>query len=151
VTIRAFAVWCAVAVGAVIGLVLTACSASELVHAGSCAKPPARPIGITRTERALQRQGINVIPDASCEGATHIVTILTAETSESSVFCNVEKSPAPRFRDRPGTIFEGKGTLGKGYDLALANVVCFVYGDRNLIARVRRALVELGGQRTEPF
>lgn len=150
-TIRTFAVCCAVAVGAVITLVVAGCSASELVYGGSCAKPPARPIAIAKTERALQRQGVNVVPGASCEGATHIVTTLTEETSESSVFCNVEKSPAPRFRDNPGTIFEGKGSLGKGYDLALANVVCMVYGDKDLIMRVRRALVEFGGQRTEPF
>lgn len=67
------------------------------------------------------------------------------------MFCNVEKSPAPRFRDSLGTIFEGKGSLGHGYDLALANVVCSVYGDRDLISRVRQGLVELGGQRTESF
>jgi hypothetical protein len=143
--------WILVVAGIAAALGMTGCRAngvSDTIH-GSCAKPPARPIGVEQTRAALQAEGVELPGRGDCRVPDgRIVAILQANTAASAVFCEIDKYPPPRTRDVPTTIFQGPSSTGKAYSLVLANVECNVY-TKDRLSAVRRAMFRLGGRRTE--
>jgi hypothetical protein len=138
-----------VAITAVLGA--TGCGVGGISDAvlGSCAKPPAQPIGVEQARRALHAEGIELPDRGDCRVADgRIVAELQVNTKESAVFCEIDKHPPPRTRNVPATIFQGTSSTGKAYSLVLANIECNVY-TKDRIDAVRRAMVRLGGRRTE--
>jgi hypothetical protein len=143
--------WILVVAGIAAVLGLTGCGANGVSDTilESCAKPPARPIGVAQTRLALQAEGVELPGRGDCRvPGGPIVAILESNTSASSVFCEIDKNPPPRTRGVPETIFQGPSSTGKAYSLVLANVECNVY-TKNLVSAVRRAMARLGGRRTE--
>ena len=129
------------------GCALPAVPSPRPAIASHCAKPPASPIGVAATQHALQRQGIRTRPDSTlCQsGASYIVTTLTRQTGDTSVFCSVEKRPDPLTSHQRHTLYEGAAPGGKAWQLLLSNVDCRVYGSDSVISQVRAALRKLGG------
>jgi hypothetical protein len=140
-----------VAITAVLGV--TGCGVSGISDAvlGSCAKPPARPIGVEQARRALHAEGVELPDRGDCRDTDgRIVAELQVNTKESAVFCEIDKYPSPRTRDVPTTIFQRKSSTGKAYSFVLANIECNIY-TKDCIDAVRRAMVRLGGRRTEAW
>jgi hypothetical protein len=103
-------------IAAVVGLIGCGANGVSDLILGSCAKPPARPIGVEQTRLALQAEGVELPGRGDCRvPGGRIVAILESNTSASS-FCEIDKNPPPRTGGVPETVFQGPSSTGARSD-----------------------------------